>query len=278
MELNHEAIAALQTLIQRTVKPEYLETCTPALLIAGSDGVTIESIEHLEAGRARFRGNYRTSSIADFTAYSGSRLGPPVVFVDAQGGQAEAFFNLGDEQSPGHGDDRAHLTLQPTSAYRALLALDGKQFTQRQLAEWLEDWSDCTQPFYGDEVRPNLAAAIQAVRSIEIKAGSTVAHDDRDFGAQRSALEQIEARAKEATLQLPSGFMFSAQPYEGFEPVAFRLRLGVTMTDPPKLVLRVVALADAQERIATEFVALVRDGLGVVGAKDARIYRGSFRP
>jgi uncharacterized protein YfdQ (DUF2303 family) len=278
MELTHEAIQSLQTLIQRTVQPTTLDTHTPALLIAGSDGVTIENIEHLQEGRARYRGNYSTSSIADLTSYSASRLHTPVVFIDAQNGKAEAFFNLGDEHNPGHGDDRAHLTLQPTSAYRALLALDGKQFNQRQLAEWLEDWSDCAQPFYGDEVRPNLGVAIQAVRSIEIKAGSTKTHEDSDFGASRTAIEQIEARAKQEALQLPSGFIFTAQPFDCFEPVAFRLRLSVTMTDPPKLVLRVVAMADAQERIATEFVSLVRDGLTIAGCASAKIYRGNFRP
>jgi uncharacterized protein YfdQ (DUF2303 family) len=278
MELTHEAIESLQTLIQRTVQPVRLDTHTPALLIAGSDGVEVKEIEHLQAGRARFRGNYNTGNIADFTSYSASRLTEPVVFVNATSGTAEAFFNLGDEGTPGHGDDRAHLSLQATGAYKALLELSSKQFNQRQLAEWLEDWSDALQPFYGDEVRADLAAAIQAVRQIEIKAGSSTTHEDRDFGATRSKLEEIEAKAKDFRLQLPSGFIFTAQPFDGFGFVAFRLRLSVTPTDPPKLVLRAVALTDAQERIAKEFVDLVRDGLAAQGRSAARIYRGSFRP
>lgn len=278
MELNSEAINALETLILRTVAPKPLDTHTPALVIAGENGAKIQSIENLQAGRARFRGSYSTGTLGDFCAYAGARATSPVVFISAESGSADAFFNLGDELSPGHGDDRACLSLKPTSAYKAVLEVNGKQFKQRALAEWLEDWSDIIQPFYGDEVRPTLAQAIQAVRNIEIKAGSTTTHEDRDFGATRTAMEQIEARAKEAALQLPSGFIFNASPFEGFESVAFRLRLSVTPSDQPTLALRIVSLADAQERIAREFVALVRDGLAVNGRADARIYRGAFAP
>lgn len=278
MELAKDAIQRLETLIQRTIEPTKLDTHMPALAIAGEDGVSIETIEHLQAGRSRFRGRYSTGAISDFTAYAVARQSVPVVFVNAEDGRADAFFNLGDETNPGHGDDRAILILKPTNAYSALLAANGKQFKQRALAEWLEDWGDIIQPFYGDEIRLTLAAAVQAVRNIEIKAGSTTTHEDRDFGATRTAMEQIEARAKEAILQLPSGFIFNTSPYEGFESVAFRLRLSVTPSDQPTLALRIVALSDAQERIAHEFVSLMRDGLAVHGCTEAKIYRGAFAP
>lgn len=277
MNVSAEALNIITDLIRRTVDPTELGTHTPALVVASRDGISIENIEHLQAGRARFRGTYSASTISDFTSYCAHRALDPTIFLDAQAGSATAFFNLGDEKQPGHADDRATLKLRPTSPFAAVSDLSRTQFTQRQLADWLEDWSDFVKPFYGEEVRGTLANAIAAVRSIEIKAGSNVSHDDRDFGATRSALEQIEARAKEATLQLPSGFIFTCEPYDGFESVEFRLRLSVTPSDPPKLSLRVIGLDEARERIAQAFVDLVKQGLSARNAP-ARIYRGAFTP
>jgi hypothetical protein len=55
---------------------------------------------------------------------------------------ARSVFNIGTLDNPGHADNVASITLKKTAPFRALLQIDGRRLKQKQIAEWLEDWSD----------------------------------------------------------------------------------------------------------------------------------------
>jgi uncharacterized protein YfdQ (DUF2303 family) len=63
--------------------------------------------------------------------------------------------------------------------------------------------------------------ALAAIREISIEAKKNVTSTDRDFGASKSSLEEIEARAKGG---LPTHLLFSCTAYPGFKPRQFLLR------------------------------------------------------
>lgn len=260
------------------VKP--VDTACPTVSIPA--GIMLKSVEDLDSGRFRFRGKFSTEKLAEFVSYVGNRAhralidvsgeqgrGQPQVFVNADAGSAAAFFNLGAPGNAGHGDDKAVLGLEKTAAYSALLSATGTKLTQKSLAEWLEDWAPNIEAVYKSGESGNLAHAIAAVRDLSIKARGESNHQVSDFGASKTAAEEIEASSKGT---LPQGFRFVCEPYAGFERRIYDLRLGV-ITDPeaPRLVLRIVGKEKVDEAIAEEFETRVRDGL-----TGCDVFRGSF--
>lgn len=267
-----QQISALAVAAERAAFIGEANTVIPAYI---HDGKAV-SLEHLQAGRSRFRGTYKTNTLAEFIAYTKTRsesaggYGPISVFVNAEGGAATAFFNLGDTAVPGHADDRAALDLRRTSAFSALLDIALKPLKQKQLAEFLEDWFDVVQPLDVDEI--SLASAIAAIRDITITSKREQINVQGNLQASRSALEEIEAKSRR---ELPTGFRFVTAPYDGFIQRSFVLRLAVLPQEKdPLLTLRIVGLDDVTEKIGQEFEANIRDHR----LPSVNVYRGTFSP
>ena len=53
---------------------------------------------------------------------------------------AAAILNFGTTDAPGHCDSKATVKLDQTAPYTALLEIVNKRLTQRELAEFIEDW------------------------------------------------------------------------------------------------------------------------------------------
>lgn len=228
----------------------------PAVLHDGK----VLSLEHLNAGRARFRGTFNTTSFEGFIEYVGSngKLDLSRGFIDAKKASATVFLNIGDELAPGHADWRATLELEPAAPYAALLAINGRPMSQREMTDFIEDWSANIAPDYGDGAPANLQRAISAIRDIKIKATSETNSVEKDFGAKRSALEEIEARSDAG---IPPKLIFTTEPYAGFRERNFVLRLSIRTQDKPALILRIVGKQSAEEDIAQEFVTLLSNDL-----------------
>lgn len=267
-----QKIADLAVAAERAAFVGKSEPVIPAYI---HDGNAV-SLEHLQAGRSRFRGTYKTNTLAEFIAYTKIRAdasnadqGLTSVFVNAEGGAATAFFNLGNASAPGHADDRASLDLRRTAAFAALFDIAGKQLKQRQLAEFLEDWFDSVEPLGSDNM--SLVSAIAAIRDITITSKGEQTSVQGDLQASRSALEEIEAKSRR---QLPTGFHFVTAPYDGFAQRPFSLRLAVLPQEKePLLTLRIIGLGDVIEKIGQEFEAELRARLTGVN-----VYRGTFTP
>ena len=279
--MDRSAIEAIGQLAIDAAAAHKLDTDTPALILTNRDGEQeVVSIEHLQPGRSRFRGKFATQQLGAFTDYVVATVDnttprtPAVTFIDPDNAAANAYFNLGDHEHPGHGDNTAALRLKPTAAYAALLvATNGRNLDQRTLHDWVEDWRDNITVLYAGVPQENsVPAALAAIRDITIAQAREVNHVERDFGASKSAMESVDARSK---LTLPSGFEFRAVPYEGLQERTFRLRLGVnTGGDKLTLALRIQQAEQISEDIARDFLARLHAKLGTASS----VTLGTFTP
>lgn len=231
----------------------------------------LADLEPFQGMRYRYRGTMNTASISGFAKYVTDRCGDTTsCFVDAKRMSANAVFNLGTTELPGHADDTAVLTLDKTAPFVELLAVDGKKMPQKSVAEWLEDWRDNLEAIAQDGSDMDMKKAIATIRRVTISASRTQDHADSDFGASRSAMEEIEAKGKDG--DLPRSFVFTCTPYEGLGNKAFYLRLSLITGDNPMFVLRIIKLESSVEEMAQEFRTLIESEIG----SDVKMYVGTF--
>lgn len=260
-------------LIQQTAilaNAKALDTFTPVIALPA--GTTVQSLEKFQAGRSRFRGSLSTESLTSFTDYVLARQEVAAEgFVDAEAMNCLVYFNLGDEDRPGHGDYTASLTLKKTSAFKALERAAGSTWSQKDLSDWLEDWLPNINAQDAEGVDIPLSKAIAAIRSITVESLRKGEHNVSDMSASRSTLEQVEARSDQG---LPAELMFSCPPYEGLKSRSVRLRVGVlTSSDKPAIRLRWIGEEALREEIAEEFKDLLKTEVG--GAANLTV--GTFK-
>lgn len=236
--------------------------------------VSVESLERFGFTRFRFRGAMDTTSIDDFVRYSvgyASAEEPARCFIDAQNMSARSVFNIGTLDNPGHADNVSTIKLKQTAPFRALLAIDGDRLNQKQIAEWLEDWSDYLAAFDADGKTMSIAQAAQAVRRITIQQATQADHEDGDFSGKKSLMQSIEASSKDV---MPVAFEFKCVPYEGLGERAFSMRNSLLKSSEPCFVLRIVQLEAQEEAIANEFRDLL---IGKFNEKPVDTFIGNFK-
>lgn len=264
-----KAIEEIKRLTLAAEGKRALNTHRPSLVIDGS----VIDIEHLGIGRCRFRGKYTTNVLSEFVGYvyGHANSDGSGVFIDADNMTATAFLNLGDVADPGHADWRAVLNLKPTAGYQAVRDIENSAQSQRELAEFCEDWHPfLTAESNGEPV--HLSAAIHAIRELTIEQLKRSKHEDRDFGATRTALEDIEAKARG---EMPTHLLFETQPYLGFESRQIRMRISIlTSHDRPALSLRIVGREALTEDIAREFKSRLIEQIG----ESTSVSIGTFSP
>ncbi|CBV44088.1 YfdQ family protein [Halomonas elongata] len=244
-------------------------TDVPTMLVP--NGYSLESLEAFQDHPTHFRGTYSTSSIEDYAAYVNHEVGAQV-FVDTDDMDAEAFFDLGDADSPGHGKHRARLKLQRTAPYTACLQAHDRAFGQKELAHWIEDWHAhiTGESTSGKDLTPKQLATM--VRRIEVEASSERTHEEGDWNTQSSGLDALDARTGEDT---PAFIRFACMPYEGLSLRTFDLRMSILTDDSkPRLKLRITGLEGIQEEIAKEFKQVLEQQIDL-GA--TRVLLGNFR-
>jgi uncharacterized protein YfdQ (DUF2303 family) len=249
--VDSSAITQIRNLVIGQQVNEKLADVQFSPVVAVPEGVVLRNLEQFLDGRTRFRGNLSTASIDDFTRYSagyadiGARC-----FIDAEKMKAESIFNLGTIEVPGHADNTASLSLKATAPFSAILNINGERKSQKELAEWIEDWSEYIIGFAsnGDAIDAKKSAA--ALRKITIEANQKADYEDNDFSGKRSLMESVEAKTQEI---MPVAFEFKCITYEGLTERAIKLRLSIINSDRPILVLRIVQLEDVEEKIAAEF-------------------------
>jgi len=248
-----------------------LPTHTPTALLP--EATKVVNLESYQAGRSRFRGTFATTSLADFGAYVQERGNDETQgFIDQDAMSSLVFFNLGNQDSPGHADDKASLRLKATVGFNAVQEIAGRRMGQRDLSDWIEDWNQNIQGFDAAGQAMSVAKVVTAVRNITIKSISESDHAVSEVAASRSAMDQIEASSKDT---LPANLVFTTSPYEGLTSREFVLRLSViTSGREPALVLRWIGEAAQREEIAQEFKGVLLDA--VEGKATLRL--GSFDP
>lgn len=245
--------------------------CPTALL---PQNTSVESLERFALERFRFRGAMDTTSIDDFVRYSvayAQEEEKARCFIDADNMLARSIFNIGTLDNPGHADNVASIKLKKTAPFRALLAINGDHLNQKQIAEWLEDWSDYLQAFDVGGNTMTIAQAAQAVRRVTIQQATQADHEDSDFSGKKSLMQSIEASSKEV---MPVAFEFKCVPYEGLGERRFSLRNSLLKSSDPVFVLRIVQLEAQEEAIANEFRDLL---VGKFDGKPVDTFIGNFK-
>lgn len=245
--------------------------CPTALL---PQNTSIESLERYSLERFRFRGAMDTTSIDDFVRYSvgyAKEDDKARCFIDADNMLARSIFNIGTLDNPGHADNVASIKLKKTAPFRALLAINGDHLNQKQIAEWLEDWSDYLLAFDADGNTMTISQAAQAVRRVTIQQATQADHEDSDFSGKKSLMQSIEASSKEV---MPVAFEFKCVPYEGLGERRFSLRNSLLKSSDPVFVLRIVQLEAQEEAIANEFRDLL---VGKFDGKPVDTFIGNFK-
>ncbi|QGW04719.1 DUF2303 family protein [Proteus terrae subsp. cibarius] len=257
-QLDGTAISQIQNMAVASLSLDAIEKSLCPAIVLPND-FKVSSLENLQEGRFRFRGEMKTTSISDFVKYSIKNAVEEGVscFIDADEMSAETIFNIGTIGEPGHADNTALVKLKQTAPFSALLKIDGVKYRQKELAEWLEDWRDYLMAFDAEGNVLDIKQAISAVRRITIESTRSAEHEDHDFSAKRSVLENVEARSKDV---MPTAFQFTCTPYDELKERSIKLRYSVlTGGDVPVLVLRIVQLENLEEQIAQEFRSLLCD-------------------
>jgi len=272
-QLNGDAIQEIKKLVLSGYHLNDIHgaACPTALL---PESTHIQSLENFSLERFRFRGTMDTTSIDDFVRYStgyASKNEPARCFIDADNMTARSVFNIGTLEDPGHADNVAAITLKQTAPFRALLAINGDRLKQKQIAEWLEDWSDYLLAFDADGNTLQISQAAQAVRRITIQQATQLDHEDGDFSGKKSLMQSIEASSKDV---MPVAFEFKCVPYEGLGERAFSLRNSLLTGDEPRFVVRIVQLETQEEAIANEFRSLL---IGKFDGVPVETFIGKFK-
>lgn len=257
-QLDGTAISQIQNMAVASLSLNAIEKSLCPAIVLPND-FKVSSLENLQEGRFRFRGEMKTTSISDFVKYSIKNAIEEGVscFIDADEMSAKTIFNIGTIGEPGHADNTALVKLKQTAPFSALLKIDGVKYRQKELAEWLEDWRDYLMAFDAEGNVLDIKQAISAVRRITIESTRSAEHEDHDFSAKRSVLENVEARSKDV---MPTAFQFTCSPYDELKERSIKLRYSVlTGGDVPTLVLRIVQLENLEEQIAQEFLNLLCD-------------------
>ncbi|HBU2513802.1 TPA: YfdQ family protein [Klebsiella pneumoniae] len=238
------------------------------------DGTTIASLERFALERFRFRGAMDTTSIDDFVRYSvayAQEEEKARCFIDADNMLARSIFNIGTLDNPGHADNVASIKLKKTAPFRALLAINGDRLSQKQIAEWLEDWSDFLLAFDAEGQTMDISKAAQAVRRVTIQQTNQADHEDSDFAGRKSLMQSVEASSKDV---MPVAFEFKCIPYEGLGERRFSLRNSLLKSGEPVFVLRIVQLEAQEEEMANEFRDLL---IAQFDDKPVETFIGNFK-
>lgn len=238
------------------------------------DGTTVASLERFALERFRFRGAMDTTSIDDFVRYSvayAQEEEKARCFIDADNMLARSIFNIGTLDNPGHADNVASIKLKKTAPFRALLAINGDRLSQKQIAEWLEDWSDFLLAFDAEGETMDISKAAQAVRRVTIQQTNQADHEDSDFAGRKSLMQSVEASSKDV---MPVAFEFKCIPYEGLGERRFSLRNSLLKSGEPVFVLRIVQLEAQEEEMANEFRDLL---IAQFDDKPVETFIGNFK-
>jgi len=237
---------------------------TAQKLAALPNDFVIHNLEQYEESRNRFRGLMSTKSVTAFASYAKSKnKNGTACFINADEMNATAIFNFGDEETPGHCDNKAIVQLEQTAPYIALNKIIGSQLSQKSVAEFIEDWRDFITCFGqenedGERDAIKIPKALHAIRSITIEAIAKSQSDDRDFGASKSTMESIDVKSDNMP---PAIIVFTCTPYKELPAREFALRLGVLTDRSPMLTLRLIKAETHKEEMAEEFKAVIEKSL-----------------
>lgn len=242
----------------------------PAALMP--EGRKVESLEHLLPAPVFQRVNYTTERLEDFCRYVGAEAieDATAVFVKPDGSGAQGIIDFGAHTTPSWKRHKANLQMKHTAEFAACLSIHGKSMTQRQIIEWLEDWAHIASGVNANGEPLTVPKMISALRRIDIKAKREATNEEQNFGAKRTAMEEVEATSGDGAM--PDIIKIACQVYPCTRQREVTLRLSLlTGDDKPTLKARIIGLEtinkDVAEEIELEIATRLQD--------KARVFVGS---
>ena len=278
--MDHETFKSVEGYISAAAaKLDGIELFMPAVTLPGN--AVVHCIEHLLERPVSMRGVFETHALCSFHAYvKNNRGGDMAVFVDRDNMTAVAIVDHGNhsEELAGWGKHKAIISPKITPEYKALLEnsrMKGKKFSQRDFADWINDWKHCLAFFekndQGVEQAMDIGRAIQAVQKIDVKKLSNAGSEEGNFHAKRTRMEEIAIGGE---IKLPERMVMKCDPYVGFKSREFACRV-VAFWDDQNVSLgyRIDGHEHDTDDISDEFQDKVMDSPDM---NDLPVYRGTF--
>lgn len=251
------------TAIKEIQKPYLIEKVQAAIDSSNTSVplvVTTSGIENLDAympSLSRMRLEMSTDSLEAFTDYVEDHdTGTGACFVDGDNMTATTVFDFGTVDEPLHRDHKSRIKLSELSDYACLLRVVQSRRSQKELAEFIEDYADNITVLDAAGVEIATGLAVAAIRTMTIEARSTSTHEDGDMRSSRSTMDEIEAQGKDVT---PAVLRFKCRPYSCIAERDFDIRLSILTGDTkPNFNLRVKQYEKHIEEITHEFTELVK--------------------
>lgn len=175
--------SAIQQIQESANAPQFLKQLELAgfPVAALPQSFNLHDLEEYMPNRNLFRGTMKTANIDEFVRYHAEyQTEGNQCFIDAEQMAAVTIFDLGTHNFPGHCKHQAKLVLRQTAAFKALINMDERKNNQKQLAEWVEDYSEFVQVFSttGEVIDNSVASAAIRNMKFEAKAGRESNVDD----------------------------------------------------------------------------------------------------
>lgn len=256
--LSKEAIEKLEQII--AANAALPKTQIP--IVALPSGVGLNSLEKYLDYPVRHRAKFDTDSLTSFFDYLQPRAGKSSagVFIDKANMKAVCHLHIGDQDTPLWDDDTASVRIYKTPEYAGLLGLEQQNLTQRQFAEFIEDW-DGVINFDSNNPALDVYEARQRIMRLDMNARAVVSNKEGDLSRQRSALEAIEITSGAATP--PTEFAFKCKPFADLQERIIKARISyITGEKAPTIKYRLIGAEMMAESIAQEFCDVIRATLG----------------
>lgn len=251
--MTKEAIQHLEkTVLLNDVNEKLSKIKTKSNLLVVPHGFELENLESKMPTRDSYRFAFATKSIKDFGEYcqefdkEGAKC-----FVNSDSMRANTIFDLGTEEAPLHQRHNAKLQLDKTAAFKALLNINGDHLSQKDAANFVEDWADNISVLCKLGKKMTVAQAAKQLREITIEQVASIDSKVSDFGESMSTMEKVEAKNQDV---IPATIEFTCDPYHGLSDRAFTVRVSILTGDQkPKISLRIIKLEAQEEDMAEEF-------------------------
>lgn len=219
------------------------------------------SLEHLQDQPNSFKGQFKTSLLTEFNEYVNKNADyRSSVFIDHDNMTATAIMDLGDGNEPHWGRHKASIHLKDTPTYQAVKANNDRLLKQQDFIDFVEDFSGNISFFWdnGDGTKRFETAdkTTRILRRLKVTGNAEKEQVASNYAQSLSTLEQIEIKAGQE--ELPAGFVFTTQPYEGFADRSLFCQLRAASDEKEvKLKYRIMRFEKEKEEIAGEFRTLI---------------------
>lgn len=206
-----------------------------------------------------FRGTMSTSSLRDFARYVGVNHQPSttMVFIDPSNMLAKAVMDMGTSDKPGHGAHRAVFKSERTAEFSRMIQVVNNPPSQRDLAEWLEDYSEFVDDITSvDGLSMSTPAAVAAIRSVTIDIINSADNTEGQLSAERSEFESVAARSKRG--MLPAIITMRVKPYVDLAYRTFAMRLTISAGERgPRIGLKLIRYETHVQEMGEELCHIV---------------------